>query len=256
MRLRNAGKDLYDTVQPPAEAIKAFVQFGIGISVVVIFAYQWINHRQRHFNISHSALAIVGYGLAVSAAVELAYTFFTKGPDEALDPLILGLSSFTLIALSDIDPPKFKTTDAIPISLLAFAILLLFFARRFLLEVNGEAGSADHPELRFTLGLGQAVRKRRTELKLSQGELAARAGISRRELISIEADSSIPTISELQLISTALDAKLVIEIAAHESAYQDEREKPAVAVIRQPRHRLRGLWPANSRGWRGNHPSQ
>ena len=136
MRLPRTGKELYNRVQPPAEAIKGYIQIAVGIAVIIVFALQWISHYDDDFNIAQGALAVVGYGLAASAAVELAYTFFTKGPDEALDPLILGVSSFTLIALSRIDPPKLKTSDTIPLSLLALVILLLFLARRFLLDVD------------------------------------------------------------------------------------------------------------------------
>jgi hypothetical protein len=69
--------------------------------------------------------------------VELAYTFFTDGPDEAIDPLILGLSSFALIEISRSD--THLNTSAIPILLVTLAIVVLFIARRFLLEVSKKA---------------------------------------------------------------------------------------------------------------------
>lgn len=41
-------------------------------------------------------------GLAVAAAFELAYTLYTPGPDEALNPLLLGTSSaFLFLASKD-----------------------------------------------------------------------------------------------------------------------------------------------------------
>lgn len=183
--------------------------------------------------------------------MELAYTFFTKGPDEALDPLILGVSSFTLIALSEIDPPRLKTTDAIPTSLLALAIVLLFLARRFLLEAEDEAPDT---EACLAFQLGRAVRQRRTNLKLSEEELAARAGITRRALVKIEAGHTIPTIAVLQLISTALSAELSIELAAHEFAHRDEPGKTAGRTIPRRRHRLPGLGSAADRRRQGGHP--
>jgi hypothetical protein len=158
MRLPKTGKELYNRVQPPAEAIKGYIQIAIGIAVIIVFASRCVSHPPNvEFNIAREALSLVGYGLAASAAVELAYTFFTKGPDEALDPLILGVSSFTLIALSRIDPPRLKTSDTIPISLLALVILLLFLTRRFMLEMDtrlshfrgvAEFGWAIQPESR------------------------------------------------------------------------------------------------------------
>ncbi|HZN75667.1 MAG TPA: hypothetical protein VFC00_28890 [Micromonosporaceae bacterium] len=43
---------------------------------------------------------VVAGGLAVVAAIELAYTLFTPGPDEVVNPLMLGLSSAFLFGLS------------------------------------------------------------------------------------------------------------------------------------------------------------
>jgi len=238
------GKVLYSKVQPRAELFKGVIQMAIGCAVIAVFVWQYFNHGHKQFVLILSALRLVGYGLAVSAAVELAYTFFTRGPDEALDPLILGVSSFTLIALSEIDPPKLETTDAIPISLLALAIVLLFLARRFLLEVEGEAPDA---EAYLAFQLGQAVSQRRTNLKLSEEELAARVGITRRALVKFEAGHTIPTIAVLQLISTALGAELSIELAAHKIVHQDEPGKPAGRTIPRRRRRLPGLGPAADR---------
>lgn len=65
--------------------------------------------------------------------VELAYTFFTHGPDEALDPLILGVSSFALINIST-DSTKLDLSHMVPLALLALTLALLFLARRFLLQ--------------------------------------------------------------------------------------------------------------------------
>jgi len=50
------------------------------------------------------ALEIVSYGLGISAAIELAYMLFTPGPDEAIQPLILGIASALLLIVSKIGP--------------------------------------------------------------------------------------------------------------------------------------------------------
>jgi DNA-binding XRE family transcriptional regulator len=211
IRIPKTGEDLYSTVQQPAEAIKGYVQIGIGIAVLIIFGLQWYSQRAQ-FNIPHKALAFVGYGLAVSAAVELAYTFFTKGPDEALDPLILGVSSFALISLSEIDKPTLTLANAIPASLFALTILLLFFARRFLLEVE-ESPEAGPSEAQLAAQLGHSVRERRIALGLSQEELATRAGMTRRAVARVEKGHTVPTVPMLARFSTALNAELIIEIA-------------------------------------------
>jgi len=46
---------------------------------------------------------MVAGGLAVVAAIELAYTLFTPGPDEVVNPLMLGVSSVFLFQVSKID---------------------------------------------------------------------------------------------------------------------------------------------------------
>jgi hypothetical protein len=154
------GKNLYDKVQPPAEVVKGLIQMGIGLGTLGVFLYQWANLRPGNsMNIADLALTVVGGGLAVSAAVELAYTLFTRGPDEALDPLILGISSFVLINISRHDPPL-DIHHAISVVLAALAILLLFLARRFLPEE--ESGQRPVKLIRVTRG-SSLVRKSRAE---------------------------------------------------------------------------------------------
>jgi DNA-binding XRE family transcriptional regulator len=123
------------------------------------------------------------------------------------------VSSFTLIAISRIDPPKLETSETIPISLLALVILLLFVARRFLLEVEEDAPGTGYSDARLAFRVGQAVRERRMGLGLSRDELATYAGITQRALADIETGRTVPTIPVLQLISISLNADLVIEIA-------------------------------------------
>jgi hypothetical protein len=132
MRLPS-GDELYEKVEPTAALIKAVIQMGIGLAAMGVFAYQCISPHRHSMSLADRALSVAGGALAISAAVELAYTLFTKGPDEALDPLILGISAFALINISRHDPPL-SNSLAIPVSLLALALLFLFVARRFLLN--------------------------------------------------------------------------------------------------------------------------
>src|SRR4249920_4179517 len=80
-------------------------------------------------------------------------------------------------------------------------------------------GSAEyregHAEARRAFLIGQAVRERRLALRLSQTELASRAGMSQPALSRLEAGGVVPTIPLLERISTALDADLIVEIAPH-----------------------------------------
>jgi hypothetical protein len=122
-----------------AEGIKAILQILTGITFAAFLAYQIMTDLSKASleDTADHALKTVGVALAVSAVIELVYTFFTRGPDEALDPLILGISSFTLIKISA-KGAHLTTAIAQPVSLLALAIVILFFARRFLCEVEKE----------------------------------------------------------------------------------------------------------------------
>jgi hypothetical protein len=136
------GRHVYDSVQPRAEGAKAILQIIIGVSAVIILIIQLCIHMtERPSQAADHALIIIGVALAFSAVVELAYTFFTDGPDEALDPLILGISSFALIKISS--SKVHLKTIAIPVLLLTLAILALFIARRFLLEVRRSPTDAE-----------------------------------------------------------------------------------------------------------------
>jgi hypothetical protein len=92
MRIPRSGDDLYDAVQPFAEAVKGYIQIAIGLSVMIALIHEWVSSTGAPLSeIADKALTLAGGGFALSAVVELAYTFFTRGPDEALDPLILGI---------------------------------------------------------------------------------------------------------------------------------------------------------------------
>lgn len=81
-----------------------------------------------------SILAIVSNALAYAAAIELAYMLFTPGPDEAVEPLILGLASFVLSVAARADYYIEEETQSlldasISISISVIAIGVLFYVR-------------------------------------------------------------------------------------------------------------------------------
>ncbi|HEX5301946.1 MAG TPA: hypothetical protein VFW50_33645 [Streptosporangiaceae bacterium] len=122
------GEDLYHSADAPAQWIKAIVQMAIGVGTVITIAIVvWIPSL-RHDGIAELALKVVAVGLALAAVVELTYTLFTEGPDEALDPLILGLSSFILLKISD------PVTDLTLSNAGTFAILIAALAVLFILR--------------------------------------------------------------------------------------------------------------------------
>jgi type IV secretory pathway VirB2 component (pilin) len=131
------GDQLYESITPIAKTVKALVQAVIGVVAVIVLLVQLCTHLANGaLDLGDIALAIIGTALAFSAAVELAYTFFTDGPDEALDPLILGLASFALIEISRKKVHLAQT--AIPVLLIVLAIAVLFATRRFLAQLGSE----------------------------------------------------------------------------------------------------------------------
>ncbi|MGW3571838.1 helix-turn-helix domain-containing protein [Streptomyces sp. NPDC000941] len=67
-------------------------------------------------------------------------------------------------------------------------------------------------EHRLSMLLAKVVYDRRTELGLSQAELAARAGLTQAKISRIEDSDTIPTLPLLAKLAKGLDASLNIAI--------------------------------------------
>jgi hypothetical protein len=121
---------LYDRAKGPTEGIKTFLQMVTGVTGVVVVAVAVVRDFKGNSgaqDMTTHVLAIIATTLAVAAALELAYTLFTPGPDEAIDPLMLGLSSVLLYLISTLK----SLTWTAGVSILLFAITLgLLFAIR------------------------------------------------------------------------------------------------------------------------------
>jgi hypothetical protein len=77
------------------------------------------------------ALVIISVSLAVAASLELAYTLFTPGPDEAVDPLILGISAVFLYLASGLG--SLTWTGGVSVVLFAVTLgILLAVRQRFI----------------------------------------------------------------------------------------------------------------------------
>jgi transcriptional regulator with XRE-family HTH domain len=74
-----------------------------------------------------------------------------------------------------------------------------------------------YKEARASLLLGQMVYDRRTELGLTQAELAAKAGMTQPQLSRLEAGGATPTVPLLIRLAAALDAELDISLRPHAS---------------------------------------
>ncbi len=123
-------------LQTPARNIKTLLQFAIGAALAFLLIYRtWLEFRPDSNLMSvgpivawikEPILKLVGKALILSAGFELAFTLFTPGPDEAIDPLLLGLSATALITASE---GPLTLCRAGLIGLLALTIGFLFFIR-------------------------------------------------------------------------------------------------------------------------------
>jgi hypothetical protein len=81
-------------------------------------------------------LTTVAVGLALAAAVELAYTLFTFEPDEALNPVMLGLAGAIILQLAKLD--NFEWTKSVGLVLCVAALGALFAIRKWIADFPTE----------------------------------------------------------------------------------------------------------------------
>lgn len=67
-------------------------------------------------------------------------------------------------------------------------------------------------EIRLSMALAKAVYDRRTELGLTQAELAERAGLTQAKISRVEGSDTVPTLPLLAKLAGALDATLNIAL--------------------------------------------
>ena len=82
-------------------------------------------------------------------------------------------------------------------------------------RTGADEHAAAYEEARASLLLGQMVYDRRTELGLTQSDLASRAGMTQPQLSRLEAGGATPTVPLLARLATALDAELDITFRPH-----------------------------------------
>src|SRR4051794_35787590 len=75
---------IYVTVASRALTLKAILQMVVGVVMTVGVIFALVTHLGSPLHkLQHLTFDVIGVGLAVAAAVELGYTLFTHGPDEA-----------------------------------------------------------------------------------------------------------------------------------------------------------------------------
>ena len=128
---------IYDSLQPRAKKVKAVLQMVIGIITVAAVGWRYFDTLGDRDDPTKLFLNGIGIGLAAAAAIELAYTLFTDGPDEALDPLMLGLASTLLLKLSGMTGPH-SLSQVGALAILGLLLIGLFAARLMLAESTDE----------------------------------------------------------------------------------------------------------------------
>ncbi|MDO3645696.1 helix-turn-helix domain-containing protein [Nocardia mangyaensis] len=71
--------------------------------------------------------------------------------------------------------------------------------------------------IRLSMALAQAVYDRRTELGLTQADLAERAGLTQAKISRIEGSDTVPTLPLLAKLADALEATLNIALDADDT---------------------------------------
>ncbi|WP_436522894.1 helix-turn-helix domain-containing protein [Actinoplanes sp. HUAS TT8] len=84
-------------------------------------------------------------------------------------------------------------------------------------RTGADEHAAAYEEARAALLLGQMVHDRRTELGLTQADLAERAGMTQPQLSRLESGGATPTVPLLVRLAAALDAELDIAFRPHAS---------------------------------------
>ena len=85
-------------------------------------------------------------------------------------------------------------------------------------RAGAEEHAAAYEEARASLLLGQMVHDRRTQLGLTQAELAERAGMTQPQLSRLESGGATPTVPLLARNATANEAELAIANRPHTDA--------------------------------------
>jgi hypothetical protein len=120
-----------------AHRVKVIVQMCIGIAAVIWAVWLTVAAAPGDTCIQHTnspkicygfppatvILNLAGSALAVATVVEPAYTLFTPGPDEVLDPLALGLSATILLLVAGMTELKLETAAAALVLVIALAAL-------------------------------------------------------------------------------------------------------------------------------------
>ncbi|MGE1159074.1 hypothetical protein ACQJ0H_09790 [Pantoea agglomerans] len=91
----------------------------------------WSEYTDKWPLVAHirhiKTLTYVANALAISCGLQLAYMLITEGPDEAIEPIMLGVASVILLILSTVEPSQWNIYNSISIIMLILGIFLLHY---------------------------------------------------------------------------------------------------------------------------------
>jgi hypothetical protein len=135
---------VYHRYKPWAYEIKSAAQMIVGMATVGGLMYSFAHHidLKGHLgsaeDITRELLGGIGAGLAAAAVIDLAYTLFTPGPDEALDPLMLGLAASMLVLVGGLDTKDLSLGRAVGLLALGLLLTVLFVTRLMFAETEDD----------------------------------------------------------------------------------------------------------------------
>jgi hypothetical protein len=138
-----AGVRLYGKYKPYARNVKIALQMLIGLIIVVLLlaeaffgAINVLGHPVLVPFATLNPLKLVAYGLFFSSGVELAYMLFTPGPDEVLEPVMMGLAAAILLGVSNIDFSNVNVQEGVTLFLAVGALAGLFAVKKYLYKAE------------------------------------------------------------------------------------------------------------------------
>lgn len=142
---------LYRFAARPSYLVKVICQMilGAGIAIALIAkVYMFVLTDYQcvadSFSLGNkircaNTLAIMAYGLALSAGFELAFRMFSDGLQATIDPIIAGVSSALLLIVASLALDNATWQIAMVLASLTFTVVALLFCReRFDLKINRE----------------------------------------------------------------------------------------------------------------------
>ena len=132
------------TIKSKARSVKIIFQMmiGLGLAILIVLRLWW---RIKGANCAPLStgfrlfcrlgiLDLVGQALLYATGIELAYTLFTPGPDEAVEPLIMGVAATVLLGIAKTNFDTINIWFAVTIAIYVAILAVLFKVKERFIE--------------------------------------------------------------------------------------------------------------------------